>query len=47
MSQGKVREIFTRYGIPGAALFIGISLADWGLWYGVLKLGFDVKASAA
>lgn len=39
-----MKNIVTKYGIPGGALFIGFSLADWALWYTVIKSGVDIKA---
>lgn len=34
------------YGVKGGALFIGLSLADWGLCYGLVRAGIDFKQKA-
>ena len=41
MSQFK--NIVAKYGVPGVTIFVGMSLADWLLWYTVIKSGVDVE----
>ena len=37
---------FAKYGGLGVGLYVGISIADIFLWYGVLKYGVDVRSTA-